>query len=514
MLMNRILLFVVSLFFVAGATAQPREADGARTLPEFTVNANEVEAQLRFLASDQLRGRRTGSEGNNVAAAYIASHLAAYGYQTAPGAVGYFQPVPFVATQPPASSTLSIHKTDYTFMQDYLIMGGDAANLSTTAVFAGHGWVDQEQGIDDYAGLDVRGKVVFVISGRPDVSDPMSVFNAMPVKQQLAKERGAAALIELYRLSFPWDFFKRYFGGETLRIATDQGSAGAGNNLVYGWMKDIAGTEPFQRMKDGKKVKVSLSSSGFVRREVASQNVIGVLPGSDPQLRDEYVLLTAHYDHVGVGRQGGGAYTAEDSIFNGARDNAMGTVALLTAARSLAQIPPKRSVIILAVTGEEIGLLGSGYYAQHPLISLEKTVFNLNTDGAGYNDTDYISIIGYGRTGTDTQVQAAADAFGLKVYPDPAPEQNLFDRSDNVSFAKVGIPCLTLSPGFTSFDEAIAKYYHQVTDEADSVDMDYLLRYCQSFAFLGRLIADNPQRPLWKSGDKYYEAGKRLYGGE
>ncbi len=481
---------------------------GPSGLPEFEVKEMEVEAQLRFLADDMLRGRRTGSVGNDMAATYIAAHLEAYGYQSAEGANEYFQVIPFSATKPPLSSTMTVNKEDFTFDEDYIIMGGDAAEIKTTAVFANYGWVDEAEGIDDYADLDVEGKVVFTLSGYPGANGPVEVLNSMSKKQELARARGAVALVEIYKLSFPWDFFKRYFGGESLRVAEKDK---AGNDLVYAWVKNITGDELYQKLKDGEKVKVKLSSSGFRSSEIQSKNVLGVLEGTDPELRDEYLLLTAHYDHVGVGEQGGGAYTEEDSIFNGARDNAMGTVALLTAAKAFSQAPPKRSVVVLAVTGEELGLLGSAYYADHPLIPLEKTIFNLNTDGAGYNDTDYLSVIGFGRTGIDDHIEAAAAAAGLEVMADPAPEQNLFDRSDNVSFAQKGVPALTISPGFTSFDEAIAKYYHQVADEADSVDMGYLLKYCQAYAPLARLVANDEERPMWKGGDKYEEEGKELY---
>ena len=224
--------------------------------------------------------------------------------------------------------------------------------------------------------------------------------------------------------------------------------------------------------------------------------------------------MTAHYDHVGVGKQGGGPFTERDSIFNGTRDNAMGTTAILTAAKAFAEMKPKRSIIFLAVTGEELGLLGSEYYADNPLIPLDQVIFNMNTDGAGYNDVSSVSSIGYGRTGTDEAIETASKAFGLGVIQNPAPEQGLFDRSDNVSFAKRGVPCVTLSPGMTTFDQEIGKYYHQVADNPESLDYAYATKYCQTFIHAARLIADAEQRPVWVEGDKYEEVGKELYGKE
>jgi Zn-dependent M28 family amino/carboxypeptidase len=189
----------------------------------------------------------------------------------------------------------------------------------------------------------------------------------------------------------------------------------------------------------------------------------------------------------------------------------MGTAAILHAAAALSKKKPLRSIIFLAVTGEEVGLLGSKYYAENPVIPLNKVIFNLNTDGAGYNSTKHISVIGWGRTGVDSLISQATRKVGLDVFKNPAAEQNLFDRSDNVSFAAKGVPALTFSPGFDAFDEEIAKYYHQVGDEADSVDKAYLLKFSQSLAYLARLIADNQVLPKWVKGDKYEEAGLKLY---
>ena len=479
-------------------------------LPEMRLDSKELEADMRFLASDQLMGRRTGPPGNNTAALYIASRLEAYGFQTVPGAKGYYQEVPFEAVKPPQSGALTIGKSDYTFGDNFLILSGNAADLQTSGVYAGYGWVDETTGHDDYKDLDVKGKVVFVISGIPDNQDPIATFKSFRTKRKLASERGAAGLIELYRLTFPWRFFRNYFGKESLVLANTDGDSGD-DNLVYGWIQEKDKTD-LENIQTDKKTKIHLQSGGFSRRPVQSQNVIGVLPGTDPVLKDEYVVLTAHYDHVGTGRDGGGMFTPQDSIFNGARDNAFGTVSLLAAAKAYSQAPTKRSVVILAVTGEEIGLLGSQYYAEHPLIPLEKTIFNLNTDGAGYNDTGAVSIIGYGRTGTNDQLKKATDAFGLRIIADPAPEQGLFDRSDNVSFAVKGVPAVCFSPGLTEFDQEIAKYYHQVTDGPETIDYPYLAKFCQSLTLMGRLVADMDGKPTWVAGDKYEEAGKKLYG--
>ncbi|NUQ24496.1 MAG: M28 family peptidase [Saprospiraceae bacterium] len=474
-----------------------------QTQPEQTLSKAEMEAHLRFLASDDLKGRRTGEPGNDIAAAYIAAQLAAYGYQPLPGAEGYYQPVPLEKIQPPVSSSLQIGKTALEPGKNFLILGGGAVDIETQAVFAGQGWVDEATGHDDYKGLDVKGKIVFVLPGTPEGSDPGIIFRAMKTKPRLAEARGAVALIELYRMSFPWGMFSRYFGQESLQVTGKE----APSQIAYGWLKEPDKTL-IESIQNNIKTKVKISSSGLRRKAVHVRNVAGVLPGADPQLKEEYILLTAHFDHVGTGA---GPEETADTIYNGARDNGMGTVALLAAAKSLALQPPARSVIVLAVNAEEVGLLGSQYYAENPLIPLDKTVFNLNTDGAGYNDTTVVAIVGHGRTGADAAIGDAAQTFGLGVFPNPAPEQNLFDRSDNVSFARKGMPAVCFSPGATGFDEEIGKYYHQTADNPETINFDYLQRFCQTFALTARHLANTRDSLFWKAGDKYEKAGRELY---
>ena len=504
--MNKLILFLV---FLMGMNLNVSYGQMAATeLPEFTLKKSETEAHLRFLASDELEGRRTTDRGNNVAARYIAEQFRAYGLQQLEGAEGFYQKIPFENRVPPKESFLRWDETVYEHGKNMVVLAGDPIEIESNVVFVNYGWVDSVKGTDDYKGLDVTGKIVVSISGLPDNQDPSAVFSSMKIKRAIAAEHGAVAMIELYKLSFPWQFFKQYFGRARLDIAEEKE---AGPSIPYIWLKEET-EDAGLKLKKGKKTKFKLNTQAFVIESKPSQNIIGMVEGTDPVLKNEYVICTAHYDHVGVGKQGGGPYTAEDSIFNGARDNAMGTVSLLAAAKSIAAQPCKRSIIFIAFTGEEMGLLGSAYYADHPLVPLKQTVLNLNTDGAGYDDKTAYSVIGYDRVGLEEEFEKAAAQFGLKVIADPAPEQNLFDRSDNVNFAVKGIPAPTVSPGTTGFSEEIQKHYHQVTDNPDTIDYDYLLTYCKVFAHLSRLIGDKDQTPKWKAGDKYEDAGKALYG--
>lgn len=480
------------------------QTNGQNTpLPAANFDKATLEAQLKYLASDALGGRRTASAGEQLAAAYITEAFERYGVQPAPGQKDYLQPVPFELVTPPTTGSLSLGERQFLLNDNLIILKGQAASLKAPAVFAQHGWVDEAKGIDDYAQLDVKGKIVFVLPGSADDQGPMDAVDAMPRKQELAKARGALALIELYRISLPWNFFKSYFASERMQLAAPPPAAGAaaGSELLYGWIKE-GKPNPVKDLEAGMAMQAEISTDGTHSQPLSANNIVGVVKGADPQLSSEYLLLSAHYDHVGIGKQGGAPYSPKDSIFNGARDNGMGVVALMAAAKYLSENKPKRSVLLLACTAEEMGMLGSAYYAEHPLVPLDKTVFNFNNDGAGYNSTKHVSVIGLGRTNMDSILVLGAKLAGLLVSGDPAPEQGLYERSDNISFAAKGIPAIDYCPGITAMDEAIFQYYHQASDNPDSIDYDYLLRFCQAYAFTARLMADSP-KPLWTPGDKF-----------
>lgn len=245
-------------------------------------------------------------------------------------------------------------------------------------------------------------------------------------------------------------------------------------------------------------------------RKLIANNVIGIVEGTDPELKNEYILLIAHFDHIGAGLRRG--ITPADTIFNGARDNGMGVVGLLSAAKSLSQEPPKRSVIIMAVNAEEVGMLGSRFFVQHPVVPLQQIKFVLNVDSGGYNDTSLVTLVGYGRTTADAIIAEALQAFDLTLLPDPSPEQNLFNRSDNIHFARAGIPAPTFSPGFTAFDDELLKYYHQPNDKADdSFDFGYLNLFANSYAHTARLLANTDTELKWVHGDVFEEAYFQLH---
>lgn len=476
---------------------------GLQDWPEFGTTVQSVEAHVRFLASDALAGRHTGSPGCEVAATYIAAQFESYGIAPVPGQRGYRQAVPLRRVAPPVSATLGWKKQSWQQGTDLLVIAGEAAQGEAVAVFAKYGWVDTATGADDYAGLDVQGKIVVVSQGLDRPLSNAELFQVSAHKRALAAERGAVALVERYTLPAPWPMVQSMLGRSRIELMADTAVA---QPLLHLWYNDPEGTLEAALAHD--KATLHYACSGQRIGQLHSANIMAYIPGSDSLLRDECIALTAHYDHVGIGRPD----PSGDSIYNGARDNALGVAALLTAARSLAQQPPRRSVLLVAFTGEEEGMLGSRYFADHAPLPLHQIVYALNTDGAGYNDTTAVSAVGLDHVEGSEELTRAAQTFGLRLLPDFAPEQHLFERSDNVALARKGIPAPNLSPGITDFDEEINHYYHRPADEAGSLHYGYVRRYCQTYAYAARLIASRSTRLRWRPGDPYEEAARRLYG--
>ena len=464
-----------------------------------TVEQPEVETHIRLLASDELAGRDVGSVGLDIAARYLAASFRSWGLKPLPGLNGYMQNVPFREISAPNQGQLKLGDQTFKLNEGFLVREGKDGVVQGQAVVLDYG-VDSELKPEQ-----VKGKWVIVRAGKDKDSSPQVQYFASIEKQQKLQEMGALGLIELYNNpQMPWEQISHYLTGKQLQPAKEQADANQ-SNLPIIWVNDTKASLR-ESLKKKKQVAVNLSIQGKTDRQITSPNVLAVVEGTDPTLKEEYVLLSAHYDHVGIGSPVNG-----DSIYNGARDNAIGTTALMMAAEYFAKHPPKRSILIAAWTAEEKGLLGSRWFVEHPPIPLNKLVYNLNIDGAGYNDTTKVTVIGLERTEAESDLVAAAQAFGLEAIKDPVPEQNLFDRSDNVHFAKVGIPAPTYSQGVTAFDAEIMKYYHQPADEAESLNFNYVTRYIQSFILAAEKIASAPKAPFWRKGDKYEQAGNTLY---
>lgn len=465
---------------------------------ESTVQKSKIEGHIYFLADDLLKGRETGTAENKIAASYLANTLRSYGVKPNPKTGTYYQPVQLEKVSPPSKMELAIQGKA---INDFVGMEINETAYSGAIVFAGYGLEA------DYQGKDVKGKMVLIEAGSDETKDTQGSFRLIKQKQEAAKNAGVAGVIEMVDVPQQiWDFIDHNFNAPSLKVANTSETAN-GSSRPYIWAKDTDGTmlNEFENMAS---MQAQLNMGNQEKKTITSQNVIGVVEGTDANLKNEYIIYSAHYDHVGIGTPD----ATGDTIYNGARDNAVGTTTVLSVAENLAKYPTKRSALFILFTGEEKGLLGSEYYVENPVLPLEQMVYCFNSDNGGYNDITKATIIGLPRTSASSHIKDAATAFGLTAIDDPAPEQGLFDRSDNVHFAAKGIPAPTFSMGFNSFDGEVTKYYHRPGDEADSMDYNYLLKFFRAYVMASRAIANDPKTPFWKSGDKYEEAGKKLYG--
>ncbi len=482
------ILFLISTIYSATAQTDVEKVKS-------TVSKNDIEGHIYFLASDELRGRETGSPEIDIAAAYLANTLHRYGVKPAGSNNYFYQNVQMEKVSSPENISLQLNDLQF---NEFIGFQVDKTDFTGEALFLNYGLEA------DYKDKDVKGKLIIALTGNTESRDARSSYGTSRKKVKIAKDHGAIGLIELGKADDKmWDRFAHYFNGPKTQLVKEVDK----NKFIHLWIKDIDETTE-KKLNSAKTIQGKLIISERISKPFVSRNVVGMVSGTDPKLKEEYIIYSAHYDHNGVGKPN----AQMDSIYNGARDNAVGTVTVLSAAENIAKYPTKRSALFILFTGEEKGLLGSQWYVDHPVIPLEKMVYCFNSDNGGYNDTSLATIIGLNRTTAAKHIIKAASQFGLKAIDDPAPEQGLFDRSDNVRFAAKGIPAPTYSMGFTAFDEEINKYYHQVTDNPDTMDYDYLLKFFRSYVLSCRLIANDPVTPFWVEGDKYYDAGKGLYG--
>ena len=465
---------------------------------ENTIKKSTIKGHIYFLASDELAGRETGTQGIDVAAKYIATTLQRYGVAPVEGAdEGYFQNVPLVKNVEPEAYSLQIGDEAIN-AQDLLRIEGSGVEIRSDYVFLNYGTEK------DFNNKELDGKIAVVLAGQKDNQDYRFVYQASSKKSNLAKEAGAKGLIELHTDNPDnWKTFKSFMGGgSSIGFASQHDES----SFFKLWVNDES-KQWLDKIDSKKKPELTVDIGEAMQLALPSKNVVGMVEGTDPKLKDEFIIYSAHYDHLGIGKPN----AAGDSIYNGARDNAVGVVTVMSAAESIAKNPTKRSALFILFTAEEKGLLGSKYYVENPLLPLDQMVYCFNSDNGGYNDTSLATIIGLERTTAGKHIKKASEAFGLQAIDDPAGEQGLFDRSDNVNFARKGIPAPTFSLGFTAFDAEIGKYYHQQSDNPESIDYDYMEKFFRAFVLSARLIANDEETPFWTKGDKYYEAGKSLY---
>ena len=516
---------------LAGAAAPRPSADLAR-----------LQAHLRFLADPLLEGREAGTRGFDLAAAYVASQFTQIGLKPPGDAAGYLQPVPLktarLADPPPTLELCRGNTCERLAYLDEFSTRPDLAAAHSDAraplVFAGYGITAPAFGLDDYAGLDVRGKIVVVLWGRPPELPPEegAHFGNGRTKAELAVRLGAIGLIQLAtprsEIVSPFHLARQYADTVSMDWLAPDGSGGsdiaglrvsatvsvqAAPKLVAALAPDylrlVADAEAGRPLPRGDLRASARLVRDTVHGQARSHNVVGLLEGRHPRLKHEFVVLSAHLDHLGhkPGPQG-------DIVYPGAMDNALGVATLLEVARLLAQGPaPERSVLFVALTGEEKGLAGSSYFASHPPVPAIALVAAVNIDmPILLHDFREVVALGGPHSTLGAAVQRAAAGLGLAMAPDPEPAQSRFTRSDQYSFVRQGIPAVILGAGAASFDaredgaglmrEFRRLRYHQ---PGDDLGQPFHWRAVQRFAQLHREllkdIADSAGRPQWLPGD-------------
>ena len=525
--MKRAALLLGTISLATGATAQSLPADQAA-----------MKAHVAYLASDALRGREAGTPDYDKAAAYVADQMRAAGLVPAGDDGSWFQKVPLFVSKARAEPVVTLDGAPLVFGTDYTMRGvAPAATLDIAApvVFAGYGVVDPASGRDDYRGLDVRGKIVAVLySGPKGLNSEVAAHLGNRVdRARIAAAHGAVGMVYLWttqlasilpfeRAARNWDDrgvtwanpdgSPRDPGAPGLAVLSFSGAAKLFAGSAITWDAVKAADDAGRAVPTGPLAVTLKATERFDISRVGSENVVGRLPGGDPRRAAQVVVLSAHLDHIGITRPVNG-----DTINNGAMDNAIGVASLLEAAElfKASGKASARSVLFLAVTAEEKGLIGSDYFATHPTVPKADIVADVNLDMPilTYRFTDLVAF-GADRSSIGPTVARVAKAEGLALTPDPTPEQADFVRTDHYSFVRQGIPAISLTPGpagpgKAAIEDFLEHHYHQPSD-----DMSLPFDWAAGRAFvkinyqIARAIADAPDRPRWVKGDYFGTAFK------
>ena len=502
---------------------------------------------IRVLSSDKFEGRGPGSNGEKLTLEYLEGQFRQMGLQPGNPDGTYFQKVPLVGITPDPNMKLTLSARGRTlnpkFREDYVAWTKrvvESASIDADMVFVGYGVQAPEFDWDDFKGVDVKGKVIVVLVNDPPLEDTkvfggpaMTYYGRWTYKFEKAAELGAAGCLIIHqtdRAGYGWEVVRNSWSGESFDLAAPEKNMH--RSAIEGWLsgeeaqalfrlagrdlealKKAAATREFKPVPLGVRAKLTVRNT---LRNVESNNTLAKLEGSDPQLKNEYVLYCAHWDHFGVGPEVNG-----DKIYNGAKDNASGTAALIEMARAFRQLktPPRRSLLFLAVTGEEQGLLGSRYYAEHPLYALAQTAAVINMDALNVLGlTNDIVMIGRGSSTLDELADEIARSQGRIVKMDPEPEKGFFYRSDHFEFAKKGVPAFYPGSGVEYLGkpagwglEMRQQYtredYHKPSDTIkDFWNLAGMVQDCQYFFLVGNRIANDARAPEWKPGAEFKAA--------
>ncbi len=508
-----------------------------------SISAQRIREHTRFLSSDLLEGRGVGQRGGQLATEYIATQFALAGAKPASENGTYYQKVPLVGieTQPNATLSAAIwgKAVDFRWLDDFVGVSQRQTpdtRFEGDLVFVGHGITAPEWKWDDYKGVDVKGKVLLMFTNEPPSTDPkffdgraLTYYGRWTYKYEEGLRRGARGVILLHTTptaGYGWEVVRNSWGRESPFVKL---APGAPALALQGWITREAGdkllalagknVDDLLRAADRpdfRPIDLDIQIRGHLPskvRDLETRNVVGIVPGSDPKLKDEAVIFSAHWDHLGIGTPVNG-----DAIYNGAVDNATGCAILLELARAWATLPqkPRRSALFLAVTAEEGGLRGSEYYAAHPLIPAARTAIDLNYDAVyPWGRAKDVVLTGAERTTVFPLAQQIAKRLDLAIAPDAQPEQGHYFRSDHFSFAHAGIPAFSIGHatrfagkpddfGEKAYQEFNSQHYHQPSDEFhDDWDFTALEQAAQFGYLLGLDIANQDRLPDWRAGDQF-----------
>src|SRR6266567_501856 len=545
------LALVLTFSIAQAARKAARTSNASAHLPSVAIAALEkiepehIRAHVRFLSQDLLEGRGTGQRGGDIAAEYIATQFWLYGLKAAGDNGTFFQKVPMVGITPALETTFELapNKGDALKLkplEQYVAYDQtqQASNdIDAEIVFVGYGIEAPEYQWDDYKGVDVRGKVLLMLVNEPSSDDPnffkgraLTFYGRWVYKYLEAARKGAVGAILIHKsemASYPWEVVRNSNSGEKSFLKSDAPQLKAASWIQLDVAKQLAqksgmdiekmiadaNSHDFHPVPLPAKLKAHMVSK---IRPFSSNNVVAMLPGSDAKLKDEAVMYTAHYDHLGIRPEVPG-----DNIYNGARDNATGCGILLELARVFAQAQsrPRRSIILVSVTAEEQGLLGSEYLGKHPPIPAGKISLDLNFDDVPpLGSPEEVEVSGSERTTFYPTVEAMAKEFRLAIRPDSHPEAGHFYRSDHFSLARVGVPAFSINEGMKykghntawgmqQAEDYTNNHYHQPSDEY-SPDMDFTGDAVMArFGFaLGWAAASQQKLIGWQSGDEFEKA--------
>ncbi len=527
---------------VRGEDSGPPENQQRAALAQVTDSS--LRSHVRFLASDLLEGRGPGSRGDELAQQYIATQFESMGLLAAAPQGGWFQSVPLVGVLSQAPKMLTFaregQQLELKYFDDFIVTSGRPVPRvevqDAEVVFVGYGIVAPEYDWDDFKGMDLRGKILLMMNNDP-ASDPQRFggstrlyYGRWDYKYASAARQGAAGAIIIHTdesAGYPYRVVQTSWTGEEFELRDQPGP----RTEFKGWMTDAAARRLIQfsgmdldtlrqsaEKPDFRPVPLGARVSLAIHSEVRERdtgNVVGMLPGSDPQLSRQALVYMAHHDHIGMAAE---RNEQGDNIYNGAVDNASGVSVLLSIARAHASLPerPRRSILFVSVGAEEQGLLGSEYFAAHPAVPARDMAAVINIDGINIlGPTRDINVIGKGKSDLDAHVERFARWQRRLVVPDRFPDRGYYYRSDQFSLAKIGVPGIYLHSGIEVIGKPegwgreqreawVQTHYHQPSDEySPDWDLRGAIQDAQLLFYTGCAIADQPEMPRWTPGDEF-----------